>query len=183
LSSISIYSEAIKNKLNQNEPQKVMELVNKIGDNARETISNLSDIVWSINPINDSGEKVFNRMESIASSVLSSKNIQLHFNCAQSLYAVDYTIEIKQNVFLIFKEAINNAAKYSKATTVKIDIKKNDKKLIMLIADDGIGFNSNTIERGNGLRNMQQRAKGLRGSLNLDSSTNGTSIELQFPLS
>src|SRR5205085_6117029 len=97
LSSISIYSEAIKNKLNQNEPQNVMELVNKIGDNARETISNLSDIVWSINPVNDSGEQVFNRMVSIASSVLSSKNIQLYFNCDQSLHNVDYTIEKKQD--------------------------------------------------------------------------------------
>lgn len=53
LSSISIYSEAIKHKLNENDHPKVIELVNKIGDNARETIGNLSDIVWSINPIND----------------------------------------------------------------------------------------------------------------------------------
>ena len=183
LSSISIYSEAIKNKLNNNEPENVMELVHKIGDNARETISSLSDIVWSINPVNDGGEKVFSRMESFASSMLSSKIIQLHFECDAALSALEYTMEAKQNLFLIFKEIINNSAKYSQAKNVTVTISKDNFSLLMQIIDDGIGFDLNKKSDGNGLKNITQRTHELGGTLEMNSSNKGTFYKLQFPVS
>jgi len=182
LSSISIYSEAIKNKLTHNETDKVMDLVNKIGENARETISNLSDIVWSINPVNDSGEVVFNRMETLASSLFSSKGIKLSFKNDEALNHANYSIEMKQNLFLIFKEAINNCAKYSKATHVNVEIRKNGKAMNMIISDDGVGFDTTTSSSGNGLRNMRERAKLLNGTISIQSLGKGTTIQLNMPL-
>ncbi len=205
LSSISIYSEAIKNKLNQNETDKVMELVNKIGDNARETITNLSDIVWSINPVNDSGKVFFGRIESFAFSLLSSRDIQLQFHQDETLNPVQFNMETRHNLFLIFKEAINNAAKYSGASLLRVDFIKKGDALFMKIKDNGKGFShrslqadvnkngsyvnsghggngSNTGTGGNGIRNMYLRAGQLKGQLAVESDSTGTTIELMFPL-
>ena len=190
LSSISIYSEAIKNKLKQNEPEKVVELIDKIGDNARESITNLSDIVWSINPMNDSGELVFNRMESFATSILASKNICLDFKYEEVFLKKEFSMEFRQNLFLIFKEAINNIAKYSEATLVTVTILHRNSELELKIHDNGLGFRiedsnnkgGNGKIGGNGLRNMKLRATQLKGQLLLKSGPSGTSIELIVPL-
>lgn len=189
LSSISIYSEAIKNKLHVNEPDKVMELVHKIGDTSRETISNLSDIVWSINPVNDSGKIVIGRMESFGSSILGSKNIKLNFNCDPELYKKEFGMELKQNLFLIYKEAINNAAKYSQGTEVKVNLNYLNGNIKMSISDNGSGFPSSSDANpagaystsGNGLKNMQLRANQINGSLKVDSAASGTTITVSVP--
>ncbi len=193
LSSISIYSEAIKNKLIHNEPERVMELVHKIGDNARETITNLIDIVWSINPANDRGEVVFSRMESFASFLLSSKNIQLNFTCDDTLREMDFNMETRQHLFLIFKEAINNAAKYSNANQLNISVNLMNGKIKMSIADNGVGFsvpgmsengksNGSIHNGGNGLNNIRLRTDQLKGKLDIRSSKEGTTLELVLPL-
>lgn len=186
LSSISIYSEAIKNKLTHNEPEKVMELVHKIGDNARDTISNLSDIVWSINPANDKGEVLFNRMETFATSMLSSKDILLKFNCEPSLHKQEFGIETKQNLFLIFKETINNIAKHSGASQVNILFNNSNNAIKMHITDNGKGFDTTNLNKnghgGNGLKNMKERAAALKGTIAITSTANGTVTELKFSI-
>jgi two-component system, NarL family, sensor histidine kinase UhpB len=191
LSSISIYSEAIKNKLRINEPEKVMELVHKIGDTSRETISNLSDIVWSINPVNDSGKVVLGRMESFGSSILSSRNIKLDFTCDPELFKKEFGMELKQNLFLIYKEAINNAAKYSNATLVKVALKQMNSQIHMTVSDNGGGFTLNTTPQngyssqgntgGNGLINMKQRSDQQNGTFHVTSSSGGTTIDVVLP--
>jgi signal transduction histidine kinase len=169
-----------------------MELVHKIGDNARETISNLSDIVWSINPVNDSGEVVLGRMESFASSILGSKNMKLEFHCDPILYKKEFGMELRQNLFLIFKEAINNTAKYSKASIVQVNLVYNKSTIHLKIMDNGSGFdpaklnligtnNQANSNGGNGLKNMQLRASQLNGSFNINSSNKGTIIDLEIP--
>jgi len=172
-----------------NETEKVMELVHKIGDNARETISNLSDIVWSINPVNDKGEILFSRMESFASDLLASKEIKLSFQCAPSLLKQEFGMDIKQNLYLIFKEAINNVAKHSGATRVSIVFENSNHRVKMKIIDNGKGFNlSTTLQKngsmnGNGLKNMNERANALNGKMKLTSSSEGTIAFLEFPIS
>jgi len=190
LSSISIYSEAIKNKLKQKDSEKVVELIDKIGDNARESITNLSDIVWSINPMNDSGELVFSRMESFATSILPSKNIGLDFKYEEVFLKKEFSMEFRQNLFLIFKEAINNIAKYSEAKLVTVTISHRNSELELKIHDNGHGFrieesttnSGNGKPGGNGLRNMKLRATQLHGQLLINSSPSGTTIELIVPL-
>jgi two-component system sensor histidine kinase UhpB len=183
LSSISIYTEAIKNKLKNNEPERVMELVNKIGENSRETISNLGDIVWNINPMNDTAEKLFNRMESTATLLFSAQNILLEFEADKRLFEFDFSLEAKQNLYLIFKETINNAAKYAEASQMKVSIKKVVNELEMKISDNGIGFDTEQISEGNGLLNIRRRIETLGGKVSITSSSAGTKTEIQLPLS
>lgn len=190
LSSISIYTEAIKNKMKQNDSEKVVELIERIGENARESITNLSDIVWSINPLNDSGELVLRRMESFATSVLASKNIALDFSYDKDLLKKEFNLDLRQNLFLVFKEAINNVVKYSGATRVVVTINYENKKLKLLISDNGHGFDINQMTSGNriqgsggnGLRNMKLRSGQLKGQFEIDSTPSGTRVVLVVSL-
>lgn len=182
LSSINIYTEAIKNKLKNNEPERVMELVNKIGENSRETISTLGDIVWNINPLNDTSEKLFNRMESMATLLLSAQNALLEFDLDPKLRDFDFSLEAKQNLYLIFKEIINNAAKYAKATLVKASIKKNGNQLEISIIDNGNGFDISQQSEGNGLKNIRLRSESLKGTVSISSGSSGTSTVIILPV-
>lgn len=183
LSSISIYTEAIKTKLKNNEPERVMELVNKIGENSRETISTLGDIVWNLNPINDSAEKLFNRMESTATLLLSAQNTALDFKTDRVLFDLEFSLEAKQNLYLIFKETINNAAKYARASVVNVSIQKVGNLLEMNVSDNGTGFDTTQKSEGNGLRNIRLRTEALGGAALVSSSGSGTKTEIRLPIS
>ena len=159
-----------------------MELVNKIGENSRETISTLGDIVWNINPMNDTAEKLFIRMESTAIMLFSAQNTLLEFEADPRLSDFDFSLEAKQNLYLIFKETINNTLKYAEATQVKIGIKKADGNFEMAISDNGKGFDSSKESEGNGLKNMKRRVENFGGKFMLASSSAGTSTMVQIPV-
>jgi signal transduction histidine kinase len=153
----------------------------------------MNDIVWAINPANDDVEKIIQRMESFAKPLMAAKEIQLQTTCTDAAKKAHLSMEKRKNFYLIFKEAINNVVKYAACSQCKIlvDIKGN--KMILMVEDNGIGFNiqnSNNLQEafsisgtGNGLKNMQQRAKEMKGSLQIISSEGaGTTIHLQFPI-
>src|SRR5204862_6625453 len=90
-------------------------------------------------------------------------------------------IETRRNFYLIFKEAVNNIAKYSYGDNAFVMIWNRESNLKMTIRDDGKGFDRNFISKGNGLVNMQQRADGIKARFNLTSSPGkGTLVELEF---
>ena len=86
---------------------------------------------------------------------------------------------VGMNVYRIIQESLNNAIKYAQASNVNIEIKKDLKKVKFIISDDGIGFSKNEIEYGNGLNNIEKRAKDINATINIDSVLEkGTKIEL-----
>ena len=89
----------------------------------------------------------------------------------------------RKNFYLIFKEAVHNAAKYSQCKNVWVSISSNNKNIIMDIQDDGIGFDTDTFRNGNGLGNMTSRAHQMKGTLTINSSKGqGCHLHLQFPI-
>jgi signal transduction histidine kinase len=89
----------------------------------------------------------------------------------------------RKNIFLIFKEAINNAAKYANATRVEVELNYQNKQFRLFIKDNGIGFDSQTVKRGNGLKNMEKRAAEINGELITDSTLGkGTCLTLTCKL-
>ena len=85
--------------------------------------------------------------------------------------------------FSLFKEAVNNLAKYSKSNSAEVDIRVLKNSLIMTIKDEGIGFDNAAADGGNGLVNMKKRAQSLRGKLDIRSGLNkGTVITLDAPV-
>lgn len=176
LSSISMYSEVLKNQVKEKLPQ-LEPVLTRMGENSRDMVASMSDIVWAINPGNDDGEKLLQRMESYATDMCAVKRIQLHFTADEQLKKVCLKLEHRKNIYLVFKEAVNNAVKYSEAENIWVMVKLQGKQLHLSVKDDGKGFDEQTVIKGNGLKNLQLRAGEIKGTLTIDSEKgNGTQI-------
>lgn len=186
LSSISVYSQVAKIRNEEHNDSQLNELLGKISVTSNDMISDMNDIVWAINPRNDSMEKIVQRMESYARPLLATRNIQLNLNFDQAILQVNMQMEKRKNIYLIFKEAINNAFKYSGCTLVQVDLNLRRKSLEMQIRDDGVGFDIHQEDgsqkltlSGNGLDNIRSRAKEMEGEVHIDSTPGqGTQITL-----
>jgi signal transduction histidine kinase len=182
LSTINILSSMAKTKL-LTDPVKSSEYISKITHNSQNMMEAMDDIVWSIKPDNDNMQRIVARMREYASSILEPKDIEIEFGIDEKVEELKLNMESRRDLFLIFKEALNNSAKYSQCTQVKVYIGTENKKLVIRITDNGIGFNVQTADSGNGLGNMQKRAEVLRGLLNIKSEEGkGTEISLIIPV-
>lgn len=183
LSTINILSSMAKAKL-QTDATKVSGYLSKITDNAQRMMEAMDDIVWAIKPTNDSMQKLVGRMREFAANVLEAKDINLQFIVSDTVNECKINMEARRDLFLIFKESINNAAKYASCSKVVVSILLESRTLTLIVADDGKGFNINESDTGNGLGNMQKRALGLQAKFNINSQIGkGTSVSVVFPLS
>ncbi len=181
LSSISMYSDIVKQQPNQTET--AAQLLNKISSNSKEMIENMSDIVWMIKPGNDAFKNIENRMLNFANELCTPSGINFEFNKDASTDATQISMELRRDIYLIFKEAVNNAVKYSGCHIIRAAITSQNDKLQMRISDDGNGFDAGIASNGNGLSNMQKRAATHKGTFNINSAANeGTEIVVYFPL-
>ncbi|MEO8150937.1 MAG: hypothetical protein ABI723_25110, partial [Bacteroidia bacterium] len=188
LSSMSIYGEAAKKSLVANNPERVSQLIDMIGENARETMGNMSDIVWSINPINDNGLKLFNKMEAYANSQLSASGVDFNYTVDDKLYNENFLMPVRQNVFFIFKEIINYCATPAPAKSVSVNFGKCGEQFIMEVTNDGKCFSNpspkekgwSDVLAGNGFKNLTKRADELGGKIKVELTYTGTKITLQF---
>lgn len=182
LSTINILSSMAKAKLNS-DTIKTGEYINKISDNSQRMMEAMDDIVWAIKPANDSMHKVVGRMREFATNVFEAKDIDLEFVADEAVDNVNINMEARRDFFLIFKEAVNNAAKYSKCDKALVHVFVEGNKIILLVKDNGIGFDVETADSGNGLGNMQKRAHALKGRLELVSKVGeGTQVKLVVPV-
>lgn len=182
LSTINILSSMAKSRINI-DPVKTTEYIGKISDNSQRMMDAMDDIVWSIKPSNDTMQKVVARMREFANSVLEAKEIELVLLVDERVLDVKLNMEQRRDLFLVFKEAVNNAAKYSKAEKVTIHIGLHSKRLVMQVADNGVGFDPLIADNGNGLANMQKRAGTLGGRLHIQSREGkGTAVTLNIPV-
>lgn len=100
-----------------------------------------------------------------------------------TLESIKIPMEQRRDLYLIFKEAVNNVIKYSNSTKLNIEFSKSGHFLIMIIEDNGKGFDPNQHKKGNGLENMKKRANDHHGILEINSSIgSGTKIILKMPL-
>jgi signal transduction histidine kinase/ligand-binding sensor domain-containing protein len=178
LSSISMYSEAVKNQLKGQNPQ-LENVLHKMGQHSRDMVTSMSDIVWAINPGNDGGEKLVQRMESYAADVCAVRGIQLHFAADEKVSGLQLPLEHRKNVYLIFKESMNNAVKYADARNIWIQLAQPDKKLRLLVKDDGRGYDPATVKPGNGLQNLSLRAAEIGGELTVKAVV-GEGVEVEL---
>ena len=180
LSSISICAETTLNHLRNLETDAAINLVCRINADAHDMVASMSDMVWLVNPANDKMEKLFDRLRTYATAVLAAKNIQFTFDDEISLNEHNLSIDIRKNIYLLFKEAINNALKYSDCSLLKLEVQNENEKIIFKLSDNGKGFNPEKNKNGNGLKNMQQRATEINAELKIKSSAEtGTLVELK----
>lgn len=181
LSSIRMYSDIVKQQPNQSGTS--IELLNKISNNSKETIENMSDIVWMIKPGNDDFANIEDRMLNFANDLCTPAGINFEMNKNSLLNGLKIPMEQRRDIYLIFKEAINNAVKYSNCHFIRTSIQLDKNILTMNISDDGNGFDESNIIKGNGLANMQKRAAAHRGQCRMQSKVDeGTEVEVVFYL-
>lgn len=157
----------------------------RIASTSRHILETMSDIVWSINPNHDSLEQLLFKMKEFAGEILDAKNMAYSFEEKMEGDSKHLLLNatVRRNIFLVFKEAVNNAAKYSEGNNLKIAAWIEGKSLNFKIEDDGKGFVRGSIKTGNGLKNMEARANELSAVFRQESSPgNGTKVFLSVPI-
>jgi signal transduction histidine kinase len=179
LSSINILSQLAIREGNSDASKHF----NKIAEQSGRMMESMSDIVWSISPGNDSLDQVVSKMKEFAAEILESKNIAYRFNGEDSLKNTTLSLDKRKNLFLIFKEAVNNAAKYSGATDLEITFVRQGNTLSLSVSDNGRGFEPESVKVGNGLKNMKERARALSARFDFVTRVKeGTRVALELPL-
>jgi signal transduction histidine kinase/ligand-binding sensor domain-containing protein len=175
LSSISLMSDLIQ-KSEKADPESIKK-IQRIHKVAKDSSQAMRDIVWITNPTSDNLKDLIAKMNEVANDLLAGINWKFDF--PEKSIKINLSPETKRNVFLIFKEALNNIIKHSEAKNAVVRLKISDKNLLLAIKDNGKGFNTASGFSGNGLKNMENRAKEINGILKLNSGPGkGTTLAL-----
>jgi len=177
LSSISMLSEMASR---QDKESLLAKALSKIGENSRDVLNSMDDIIWSVNPQNDLLSSLVVRLREYAIPVCESKNITFNMNVDESIYSMKLEMDERRNIFLIVKEAINNAVKYSNCSLLSVIFVLKHKLLEITVTDNGCGFDT-AVRRGrNGITNMEHRAKQIGMEFTIQSEKNkGTLLMLR----
>ena len=179
LSGIRLYSELAKQQLANNESLQVKKSLDLIAVNASEMKEDMSDIIWAINPANDSFGKLLQKLKVYASETCAAAGIRFQLLTDEPIPAEKLTMEQRRNIYLICKEAINNAVKYSGARNIVLKVAQLERSVHIRITDDGKGFDPEITVNGNGVLNMQMRSKEIGANLEIQSRQGvGTDIEM-----
>ncbi len=178
LTEISIMGEIIIQKLPADSLLLVQAETQKIGSTSRELIISMSDIVWLVNPRRDSLYDLISRLGDSSKERLDAQNVHLRTKNLDSLESIHLKMEYRQNLYLIFKEAINNSLKYGNCSLLTLRVDLQGKDLILELKDDGQGFDLGIASTGNGLQNMKDRARRIGGTMAISSIVNnGTTVK------
>jgi len=176
LSSIHMLSQMANSNV-ENGSQK--NILDRVSTNAKETMERMSDIVWMIKPGETEAGSLTHRMERFAQEICSGKNIVLQMR-VDDIEKLKLSMDQRKNIYLIFKEAMNNAVKYSGTENIDVQLSVQNKQLVLIIKDYGKGFDISKSSRGNGLDNMKNRAKELGCEFIVNTRINeGTEIKIQ----
>lgn len=155
----------------------------KIMGNTGRTMESMNDIIWSINPKNDNWESLLTHMRQFAAELCEPLNINFYLDADIDDMNGRLGPEKRQHIYLIYKEALNNAVKYSACSMIHIQLSIKNQLIQMSIKDNGKGFEKLNHREGNGLQNMEERALQLKGKININSTLQqGTRVMLQCPL-
>jgi signal transduction histidine kinase len=156
-----------------------------IADTARETIRAMDEIVWAINPKNDTLKEMADYFVYYAQEFLRPTGIACELDVPLKVSAIPLTAEVRHHLFMVVKEALHNAVKHAAPRRIKLGLEiQPEGKLSIVVSDDGRGFLPDQVEAvGNGLENMNRRMRDLGGELKLWSKpAQGTTVTLQLSL-
>jgi signal transduction histidine kinase len=143
----------------------------------------MGDIVWAINPSHDHLRDLQQRMRRFASDLFAARNIDFVFRAPAADQDLKLTADMRREIYLVFKEAVNNVVRHSECTHAEIDFSRERECLALRVSDNGKGLPACESGAGNGLLNMQARARTLGGEVSVTSAAGrGTTIALRIPL-
>lgn len=178
LSSIRIFSDVAKKQVQEIKPETV-QLLDRISNNATSLSENMQDIIWTIRNDNDTLDDLVSRMREFGLRVCDAKNIEFDVRITKNFKTSRLNLEQRRNLYMIFKEVINNAVKYSECSKINLFLTLRGRYLKMEVTDDGKGFDMAKVKRGNGLNNIEKRTKEINGKLVIESAPGeGTRIDI-----
>jgi ligand-binding sensor domain-containing protein/signal transduction histidine kinase len=167
-------------------PAEVESHAQQISQTARETTRSLDEIVWAANPSNDTLEGLANYACKYAQEYFALAGLRYRAEVPTQLPAITLPPEVRHNVFLAFKEAVNNVVKHAQASEVWIRLRLQPDHFTLSIEDDGRGLgraDRDATQTRNGLRNMRKRMEDLHGEFSIGPGTQGgTAVRLTIPL-
>jgi ligand-binding sensor domain-containing protein/signal transduction histidine kinase len=166
-------------------PAEIESHAQQISQTARETTRSLDEIVWAVNPANDTLEGLANYAGKYAQEYLALAGVRYRADLSAQLPAVPIPPEVRHNVFLAFKEAVHNVVKHAQASEVWIRLRLQPGNFILEIEDNGCGMgNQPAPQNRNGLRNMKKRMEDIRGEFSISGgASGGTIVRLTIPIS
>jgi signal transduction histidine kinase len=189
LTQIVVLSEVARQRVDgQDVP--LAEPLAKITAVSNELVEAMSDIVWAINPKKDHLSDLVQRMRRFASDIFAPCGIRFSLHAQEANDRLQLGANIRRELFLIFKECVNNIAKHSGCVEARVEFYQEDDSLVLKLSDNGKGFDvaamserARNLRGGNGLASMRRRASELGGAFELISSPGeGTRITLKVPL-
>jgi signal transduction histidine kinase len=179
LTHISLLTQAA---VVDNTPEKMQ----RIFEATREITRSLDEIVWAVNPQNDTLESFAEYLTSQAQRFLQATNLRCRLDIPNQLPGLLLTSQVRHHLFLCCREAINNVIKHAHASEVSVQLNYTEPVLSIVIADDGIGFDvakqagGRTSTSGNGLRNLRQRMDALGGTCETGPGVQGRGTTVKF---
>jgi ligand-binding sensor domain-containing protein/two-component sensor histidine kinase len=176
LSGLAMQTELME--INASESDKFK--LQKIANISRNAISQMRDLVWSIDSRRETIEDLIERMRELAEELLIPKEINFHINSSNIKNPnKKLPAQTKQNIFLIYKESITNILRHSNATEVSVTLKNNAKGCHLIIQDNG-SKKACYKSTGLGLSNMRMRAEQIKGKVSFKTE-NGFGVYLNLP--
>ena len=169
-------SESMRNKSDNSQQ------LEEIADTSRKLVSNISEIIWSLNPENNSLDEFLGYLREQLHKLLQYSGIEYEIDFPENGKHVSLNNSQKRNLLLITKEIVHNAIKHSKATQVFISCNQDKNSLQFVIKDNGRSFDPTIKFKGNGLSNIRRRVTELAGNLTIDSS-NGSGTTFTYGIS
>ena len=192
LTRITMLSQSVRDEAELSEPAN--NKLDRIFSTARELTRAMDEIVWAVNPHHDTLESLTNYLSRFAYDFLSVAEIRCRLDLPLQLPAVLVTTEVRHNLFLAFKEALNNVVKHAAASEVQVALKLEGNQLALTVADNGRGFaindpaapspaNPDRVMHGHGLPNMKRRLAELHGTCEIQGvAGQGTTVTFRVPL-
>jgi ligand-binding sensor domain-containing protein/signal transduction histidine kinase len=193
LTQIAILSEVAHQRVDSGDPERGMQPLSRIISVSNELVDTMSDIVWAINPKKDHLSDLLQRMRRFASDIFTARGIALRFNAPDGASDIELGANVRREVFLIFKESVNNVVKHSGCTRAEVAFRVEVDWLTLTVSDNGKGFDTklagggdvqsvSSAKGGNGLFSMRKRAQEMNGRFEIISREGeGTTATLRVP--
>lgn len=183
LTNIAMFGELMRDQAADQSPQ-FKRMLDRVTTNSALALERMNDIVWNVHTRSEGTDQLVARMRGFAVQAAEAKGFTLKFVAGGEVEDLKLDMEQRKEVYLIFKEAVNNAAKYSGCTELRVELSGTGGKLRMVVTDNGRGFTKGKVDPnggGNGLPGMERRARLIGARLGVETGEGrGAQVSLEL---
>jgi signal transduction histidine kinase len=163
-------------------PEQASDYVRKMTEGSHALVQQLDEIVWAVDPENDTLEDLAAYVSQFVEEFFADSPIRCRMKAPAMLPELRLTTDVRHNLFLAVREALNNVARHSRATEASVQLAAEDGAVVLRIEDNGRGFDVRTVTARHGLENLRRRLSEIGGTCRIESTEgSGTKIVLVWP--